>query len=141
QKTKNCAAVVGIGRMIDETGREMWRLDRERLDHEDLLNWWFGNDFLQPACFFTRKAFEACGALNEQLYFAFDLELWLKMSKLFKFERSPNVFANALCHPAAKTVAFRQRLAEEVSDLFAGMGHKGMAKKIRAAASEEALKK
>ena len=52
-------------------------------------------DFIvQPATFFTRRAFEAVGGADESLHYAMDYDLFLKMAAKFKVAYLPRVMAN-----------------------------------------------
>jgi len=52
-------------------------------------------DFIvQPAAFFTRRAFEAVGGADESMHYAMDYDLFLKMAAKFKVAYLPRVLAN-----------------------------------------------
>jgi glycosyltransferase involved in cell wall biosynthesis len=52
-------------------------------------------DFIvQPAAFFRRSAFESVGRLDPSLHWAMDYDLWLKLSKVTRFEYLPKTLAN-----------------------------------------------
>ena len=58
---------------------------------------------MQPSCFFTREAWERCGPLSEDLHYAMDLDLWLKISKQFKFNKIDDLLSYSVRHEGAKT--------------------------------------
>jgi len=74
------------------------------LSFDDLIDW-PSSHFCQPSCFFRRSAWESCGPLDEDLYIAFDLDLWLRMSQRYRFMPIAVVLSSPLAHPHAKTRA------------------------------------
>lgn len=83
-----------------------------RLDVEGLADW-IKSHFLQPACFFSEKAWLKCGPLEEDLHYGMDFDLWLKISKEFFIEKVDSMLAAAHVHRDAKTQRnFGHMLAE-----------------------------
>jgi len=109
---KPCA-VVGIGRAIDCRGRMLFEQQPGRLDYESVLeckeHWIY-----QPACLFPAEAYWSVGGLDEQLHYAMDFDLFVKLSKRVPFVRLDRCISVALCHPAAKTKAARGKMFAEV---------------------------
>jgi glycosyltransferase involved in cell wall biosynthesis len=74
------AAVVGTGQTVDLAGQVIDERPARQLDLESILMWrddWF----IQPACFFPAAAFEQLGGLDEDLHYAMDLDLWIRLAK------------------------------------------------------------
>lgn len=107
-------ALVGTGHKINESGEVVFTPDRSELTHEAFLNWMDGNEFMQPACFFHRKAWEKCGPLRTDLRYPMDVDLWLKISDRYRFQRISQAIAYAYKHTGAKTVAERHRMRAEI---------------------------
>lgn len=58
----------------------------------------------QPATFFRRSSYLAVGGLNRSLYYAMDVDLWLKLAKSGDFAPMPlDVLARFRLQPRAKT--------------------------------------
>ena len=57
----------------------------------------------QPSIFFPRQALNAAGLLDESLRYAMDLDLWLKMSKNFRFYYVNKNLSNYLIHKDSKS--------------------------------------
>ena len=109
-------AFVGHGRLVDTAGRQTGRTRRsENLSFERFCNWLSGGDFMQPSCFFRRRAWELAGPLDESLYFAIDLDLWLRMARQVPFQPIDALLSTSLAHPAAKTVASRHLMTVEAA--------------------------
>ena len=108
----DAGAVVGEGAFIDEQGVITAQGVPEAVTSETIFRW-FQNAFWQPACFFTREAWNDCGPLDEELDLAMDLDLWLNMSKRYSFTTIKSMLAVAVLHPECKT---RRQLTE--SDLL-----------------------
>jgi glycosyltransferase involved in cell wall biosynthesis len=74
----------------------------ERLD-VDTIAAWSENSFGQPACFFSKDAWQQCAPLDENLQYGMDLDLWIKIAKKFAFEKVSEVLAAERVHKDAKT--------------------------------------
>ncbi|MCK4795417.1 MAG: glycosyltransferase [Desulfobacteraceae bacterium] len=74
-----------------------------RLDMEGIADW-SKNHFGQPACFFSEKAWQKYGPLNEDLHYEMDFDLWLKIAKGLYIVKVNNVLAAIYIHSDAKTV-------------------------------------
>jgi glycosyltransferase involved in cell wall biosynthesis len=59
--------------------------------------------FDQPSVFWTRKAWEAVGPLDEELHFAFDWEWLLRASRVCRFIASDSVLSRYRIHDAHKS--------------------------------------
>lgn len=97
-------AVVGAGEMVDEGGVLIPHNEPELISKESLLNW---SDafFCQPSCLFSRKAWDACGPLDENFHYAMDLDFWFKIAADFAFVRIEPLLSVNLVHTDAKTAA------------------------------------
>jgi glycosyltransferase involved in cell wall biosynthesis len=114
-------AIVGLGYFIDTERRILRSLFPAEVSKESLFQWLSGTDFLQPACFFTRTAWEQSGPVSEHLKYCMDLALWRKISERFQFALLPEPIAYAYRHPAAKTQERWLHARGEVALLFATM--------------------
>ncbi len=112
-------AVVGIGHKVDLHDQIQYTPAVPELNYEAFLNWVGYGNFMQPACFFSAKAWKECGPLNESLHYCLDVDLWLKISQKFKFEKIEQNLAHAYIHPDAKTTAERERSRAETALLIA----------------------
>jgi glycosyltransferase involved in cell wall biosynthesis len=69
-----------------------------RCAHIEPFNWHrfvhYTDFIVQPAAFFTRKAFEAVGGVDESLNYVMDYDLFLKIASRFKVAYLPRVLAN-----------------------------------------------
>jgi len=99
-------AIVGGGDIVSESGEQVYVSKTEHVSLNALYDWADGKNFMQPSCFFTRKAWEECGPLDENLRYTMDLDLWLKISKKFEFEVIEEVLSHSLAHAEAKTTAY-----------------------------------
>jgi glycosyltransferase involved in cell wall biosynthesis len=112
-------AIAGVGHKIDESYRSFYAPLPQRIDRDTLFEAAYGWNFMQPACFMRRKAWEACGPIRSDLHYCMDLALWLDISLKFKFLTLPVDIAFCHAHPAAKSVADRRQLFAEVAVLLA----------------------
>jgi glycosyltransferase involved in cell wall biosynthesis len=87
---------------VDESGDTLLIVCPNRLDAE-ALGGWGENAVTQPACFFSAKAWRECGPLDQDLHYAMDFDLWLKIAKHFTIEKVDDLLAAGLVHRDAKT--------------------------------------
>lgn len=121
--TKNLGAVVGIGHIINLNKQVIYTPKYyDPITTKDLFEWNDGKDFMQPACFFTKTAWDNCGPLNSELYFCMDVDLWIKISKKFKIQRINEVIAHAYGHEEAKTTSEEDRMRLETYLMIASHG-------------------
>jgi glycosyltransferase involved in cell wall biosynthesis/ADP-heptose:LPS heptosyltransferase len=100
--------IIGLSRFIDANGNDLGEHPGNAYDHYDhgmLLRFWQYTPISQPATFWTRKVWEACGPVKENLFFAMDYDLWLRMSKKADFNRVNINMARYRLHPEAKCYA------------------------------------
>ncbi len=70
---------------------------------------------MQPAVFFRRRLFLDCGGLREDLHYAMDYDLWLRMFPRARLvRRLPLLVACATFHLGAKSVAGLQEQVDEL---------------------------
>jgi hypothetical protein len=103
----NVGAIVGMGSWVDVYGRTIPLNFPSAISRKTLLQWCISEEgwFLQPACFFTRDAWEFAGPLMTNLRYCMDVALHIKMSERFQFALLSTIIAHAARHPNAKTVA------------------------------------
>lgn len=104
----DAGVVVGAGDMVDEEGNVLFGAARTTITLETLCNW-FHEFFWQPSCFFKKEVWTQCGPLNEQVHYAMDLDLWVRIAKKFEFKTTDVMISHNLRHPKAKTTEFMHR--------------------------------
>jgi hypothetical protein len=114
---QSAGAVYGQGHVVDEKGSIINTPKLTQVTKKSLFSWHFGNDFMQPSCLFTRKAWQETGPINENLNFALDVEYWIRIADRFTFRRITDVLSISLSHPQAKTTAMRNKSLGEVAIL------------------------
>jgi glycosyltransferase involved in cell wall biosynthesis len=72
-------------------------------DQERLLAWWRPYEMPQPAIYWRRDLLSQTGLLDEAEHQAMDYDLWVRLSKIARFEVIPNVLAEMTAHAEAKT--------------------------------------
>lgn len=86
-------------------------------------------NFLQPACFFSKKAWADCGPLRMDLDYCMDVALWIEFSKKLKFAPLHKKIAIAVGHDQAKTTKELEKTAVEVGLLLSSYGGHEIVKK------------
>lgn len=108
--------IYGEGVWIDEDDRQIGRYPTESPYRPGM----FENEcgVCQPAVWMRRPAFAAAGMLNPALHFAFDYDLWVRLSRASRFEAVPEVLAASRMHRETKTLGSRRRVFEENIELL-----------------------
>lgn len=109
----SAGAWCGGYRRVNADDKLLWVGWPKRLDVDGLAQW-FENYFAQSACFFSRKAWQECGPLEEDLHYTMDLDLWLKIAKTFSIEKVNDVIAADHIHKDAKTQRETGRMYAEI---------------------------
>jgi glycosyltransferase involved in cell wall biosynthesis len=69
--------LIGDSIITDGPDRLDGRFDRRRPEWSEMV--YGAKTFPQPSVFWTRDLWETCGGVDEDLYFAMDYDLWLRM--------------------------------------------------------------
>ena len=123
-------AIYGQGHIVDESGAIVYTPKLVTVTRENLFSWCFGNNFMQPSCLVTRKAWEESGPIDESLNFAMDLQLWIRIADKFTFKRIADVLSISLSHPLAKTTAMNTRSHAEMALICMRYGEEASARRI-----------
>ncbi len=118
---------IGACNLSDVTGQILQVVEPRNVTPNGIAHWWYKGFFYQPATFFSAAAFEQVGPLDESLYFAMDLDLWLKMTKAGQFAITNEVWATAKRHPEAKTIKEHNWLHAETIAVVYRAGFRGAA--------------
>jgi glycosyltransferase involved in cell wall biosynthesis len=110
-ETDDVVAIYGDLRYIDEAGHVVLTWREQDFSRDDLL--WGPGYIPQPSTFVRRRAWEAAGGLREDLHYAMDIDLWLRLSMLGRIVHVPEVLAEFRWHPRSKTVAGRRAMRRE----------------------------
>ncbi|GAB5378643.1 MAG: hypothetical protein AcusKO_51050 [Acuticoccus sp.] len=107
--------VVGDAAMVDLDLEvtHAFRTAPENLTFAHLLDY-ASHHLVQPSVFFTRKAWEAAGPLDETLHYAMDADLFLTMARTMTLVHLPREIAYSVYHEEAKT---RRHRAASLSEL------------------------
>jgi glycosyltransferase involved in cell wall biosynthesis len=93
----------GSSLYVDVNGKKTGvREPPPQLDAETIAAW-NENSFAQPATFFSRRAWQQCAPLDENLHYGMDLDLWIRIAQKFAFERLGEVLATERLHKDCKT--------------------------------------
>lgn len=86
---------------LDESGKHVREFSARDFDLNVLLN--VKNFISQPATFFTRRAFEAVGGLDDRYRYALDYDLWVRIARRFELSPVDRTLAGFRLHPESKT--------------------------------------
>lgn len=104
--------VVGKSLIIGPKGEVLNRVCGFPPTFRSLLFWGSGG-FTQPASFWTKDAYQAAGKFDASLRFAFDYDLYLRLTRHQKARRVDAYLAAFRIHPASKTSTLQEVKQEE----------------------------
>lgn len=98
---------------IDFTPIHHFKFDQSKLTPEHLLDY-ARNHLVQPSVFFSRGAWEKCGPVREDLHYAMDAALFIRMARMTRMRAIDVDLAYSVYHEDCKTRGSR---AESVVEL------------------------
>jgi GT2 family glycosyltransferase len=113
EKNEKASLVFGACDYIDSTGKRIWK-NKSGKWAVPLLR--FGPDLVpQPGALFRRDAFNQVGHLSSDFGWAFDYDLFIKLSKAGKAIYLPDTLACFRWHPDSLSVGLRKKSVAEAS--------------------------
>jgi len=117
QSNPKAALVYGDGNLVARDGSVMLRFpDTVPFDLWRLAN--LTDYILQPTVFFRREALFSVGLLDEQLNWALDWELWLRLASRYPFAYTERVLAANRIHLETKTKTGGFRRIREIAGIL-----------------------
>ena len=105
----------GACEYIDGNGQKVWE-NRAGQWAVPLMK--FGPDLVpQPGALFRRAAFETIGGLNAEFGWAFDFDLFLRLSKIGKLQYLDQTLGKFRWHPESLSVEHRKKSVAEASQV------------------------
>jgi len=104
------AVVYGQAYWVDDQGKILRSYPTQPFNPDLLRRECF---ICQPACFIRGAAFQQLGMLDPALEFAFDYDLWIRMSKRYRLGWRPEYLATSRMHGASKTLGRRAQVFRE----------------------------
>jgi glycosyltransferase involved in cell wall biosynthesis len=104
------SVVYGNANWVDEQGRVLAPYPVQPYDAALFSQECF---IAQPAAFIRREAFELAGRMDPNLQYAYDYDLWIRVSRLYPMRKIDGVLATSRMHAANKTVGQRRRVLRE----------------------------
>lgn len=75
---------------------------------------WYGLDgVFQPSTFWRRSAYEAVGRINPELYFQMDKDLFFRMARRRRFDKTAQILSCFRYHPSSKSFLHQDRRYED----------------------------
>jgi glycosyltransferase involved in cell wall biosynthesis len=116
ERNPGASCWTGGGWFIDEKGKRLKHYDPpgDPLSADD-IGPWTRNWFAQPGTFMKRDLFDRAGGfVREDLHYAMDLDLWLRMSRIDRLHGLGYDMAAYRLHDDSKTVDWRADMEVEV---------------------------
>jgi hypothetical protein len=115
ESDSNLQFVFGSCDYVDSEGNVIWT-NKSGQWTVPLLR--FGPDLIpQPGALFRRSSFEIVGGLDSKFGWAFDFDLFIKLSKLGKAKFLNRTLASFRWHPQSLSVEFRKKSVAEASSV------------------------
>ena len=108
-------AAFGSIKMIDGSGSEITTL-RARKSAVGSAHYW-SNHIYQPGSLIRRESFQRINLLNESLGWAFDLDMFLKLSKIGEVVPNPTTVAKFRWHPDSLSAGSSEGSIREASEV------------------------
>ncbi len=126
------AAWAGTCHLVRTDGRIIKSVAPRGLNRDSLADWFYGGFFFQPSCFFSARAWQAIGGVDESLNFAMDFDLALRLAEQGEYVLLPDALSAALIHDEAKTQALRPEMHAEIMYVQIKYGYDDLAfKRLR----------
>lgn len=117
RKDPAAAAWVGAGNRLHDNGFLHYISYPNGLFRDHIINNSNGRCFYQPACFMNTRYLKQLGGLRQELHFALDYELYIRLTALAPFVGGEGVWCTALAQPEAKTVKDADALWREIIEV------------------------
>ena len=127
---ENCHVVVGDAYMteLDFSPINHFQFNNDKIKFESLIDY-AQNHLIQPSVFFSRTAWEKAGPLDINDHYAMDADLFICMSKNYKFHHLPLDIAYSVYHEQCKTRGARSESITSLALVQAKHGGLEQAKK------------
>lgn len=109
----DAAGWIGVCYRIDRRRRVLSTVVPRGLERDRIADWWLDGFFYQPSAFLSASVVREVGMLDEGLYGALDLDLWLRLVEKAPFVATDRALSAAVIHPDAKTQADALRVDVE----------------------------
>ena len=127
----SAGAIYGHGHIADLAGHVVHKARTFEVNINNLFEWFAGGaEFMQPSCFFTSQAWLKCGPLAEDLQYAMDLDLWIKIAGIYKFQKVDELLSISLRHDDAKTYAYAEHSYLDVAMVYIRHGREDKARAV-----------
>ena len=98
---------------VDSNDKVLRKIRPNRLEPEAIADWPKSN-YAQSACFFSKEAWHKCGPLDEDLCYVMDLDLWIKIARIFSIVKVNSLLSADHVHERAKTQRDRDSMYAEI---------------------------
>ncbi len=122
--------VYGQGHIVNVKGKIIYTPQLKQATREGLFDWSFGNDFMQPSCLISQRAWAECGPLDESLHYSMDVDLFLKISDKYGFQKINDLLSISLSHSGAKTTVERGKMCVDLALVMMRHGNEASARRI-----------
>lgn len=116
----DCRILTGDGEFVDASGNKReYYVKASGYSFNDLLKFYDNKYLPQPSVFFTKDAFFEAGGLDNSLYIALDLDLWLRITMKHKLHYEGSCLSKLRAHKDAKTQQRGDLVIKEVAAVTA----------------------
>lgn len=119
---KDIDIVVGSGDVVTRSCKFLKHIKGIPMERNNLLGWHNDQWIMQQSCFWKADLWKKSGGVDEDLHLLMDYDLWLRFASLGKSVAINNSLAIMRYYNEAKTVALKNRMAEEEAYVYAKNG-------------------
>ena len=127
RKHPQAVAWVGACYRINPDGRILSTAIPRSLGRDEIADWSHQGWFYQPSCYFAAEAWHRAGYLDEDLHYAFDVDLWIRLAEFGPFASTHRVLSAATIHDEAKTQVGRAQMHAEIAAVQIKHGYQDVA--------------
>ncbi|HAM37860.1 MAG TPA: glycosyltransferase [Elusimicrobia bacterium] len=117
QKNPDVYILYGNSVYIDENSDELGMYDSYEFNYDKIFST-CSNPIPQPSAFIRKEVLDKVGYLDERIYYAMDLDLWLRAGMHFKIGYIPEKLSTYRLHKDAKSVSSMARSANDVVYIY-----------------------
>lgn len=122
KENRDIDVIIGSGDVLTKDCVFLKHIQALPMERDNLLGWHNDQWIMQQSCFWKKDLWERSGGVDEDLTLLMDYDLWLRFAKLGKSLAIENNLAIMRYYNEAKTVALRNRMAEEEAYVYAKNG-------------------
>ncbi len=117
-QTHKAEVIVGQSEYVDHNLKFKWKVPIWDINFLNLLRYPEGLYLPQPSVFFSAYAIKSVGVIREDLHYVMDLDLWIRLSRKFKFHRIDEKLSLMRFYDSTKTSSGAANIYHEYEEIL-----------------------